>query len=81
MNMDSDIISVADQLEALIDKYGLQHILTGLELVCGEKADHIRSNWQDNATARSWDAKSRQLGNLARHPVLMAHDRQYSRRL
>jgi hypothetical protein len=47
--------AVTETLEELIDKHGLLHVLTGLVLVCGEKADHLRTNWQDLSTARTWD--------------------------
>jgi hypothetical protein len=42
-------------LEAMIDKHGLVHVLTGLACVCREKADHLRTNWQDKTSARQWD--------------------------
>jgi hypothetical protein len=62
----SDIVNVTEQLEALIDRHGLQHILTGLEIVCGEKAEHICHDWQDASTAKAWDAAARKIGRLAR---------------
>ena len=61
-----DLNNVTETLEALIDKHGLLHVLTGLELVCGEKAEHIRHNWQDKLTARHWDQASRVCGRAAR---------------
>jgi hypothetical protein len=38
---------ITEALEAMIDAHGLLHVLTGLSLVCSEKADHLRDNWQD----------------------------------
>ena len=55
------LISTTEALEALIDKHGLVHVLTGLELVCEEKAEHIRHNWQDRKTAACWDSAARQI--------------------
>ena len=52
------LISTTEALEALIDKHGLVHVLTGLELVCEEKAEHIRHAWQDRKTAAGWDSRS-----------------------
>jgi hypothetical protein len=46
---------LADQLESLIDRSSLATVLEALSQVCGEKADHLRSNWQDRTTAKSWD--------------------------
>jgi hypothetical protein len=48
-----------ETLERLIDKYGLQHILTGLELICVEKAEHINSSYGDKGLARQWKQASR----------------------
>lgn len=50
-----DLTNTTEILEQLIDKHGLLHVVTGLEFVCQEKAAHIRTNWQDNTTARTWD--------------------------
>ena len=55
------LISTTEALEALIDKHGLVHVLTGLELVCEEKAEHIRHAWQDRKTAAGWDSAARQI--------------------
>lgn len=61
-----DLANASDVLEALVDRHGLTHILTGLSLICGEKAEHIRENWQDRTTAKAWDADSRTLDKAAR---------------
>ena len=57
--------NVTEILEVMIDRHGLLHVLTGLELVCSEKAEHIRTNWQDKTTASAWDVMSRKLYKLA----------------
>jgi hypothetical protein len=57
---------ITAELEAMIDATSLQHVLTGLELICSEKADHIRSNWQDEKLAKLWDKASTVCGNAAR---------------
>lgn len=54
------------ELEAMIDRHGLTHVVTGLSLICSEKAAHLRANWQDNATAKVWDADSKTLDKAAR---------------
>ena len=63
--------AVAEILETLIDRHGLLHILTGLELVCSEKAEHIRDNWQDARLARLWDRAARVCGNAARNDAVI----------
>lgn len=42
-------------LEAMIDRCGLETVVAALALICGEKAEHVRSNWQDRALAKAWD--------------------------
>lgn len=53
--------TVTEVLEALIDKHGLLHVVCGLDLICGEKAEHIRANWADPALAKQWDRASNAL--------------------
>ena len=57
---------ITEDLEALVDRHGLLHVLTGLELVCEEKAEHIRANWQDRKTAAFWDRAGKACGAAAR---------------
>lgn len=58
--------NVTEELEALIDATSLLDVLTALECICGEKAEHIRTNWQDRITARHWDKASTVCGKAAR---------------
>lgn len=53
-----------NQLEDLVDKQGLQHLLDRLGEICSLKASHIRENWQDEVTARTWDRDCEILGNV-----------------
>lgn len=43
-----------DILETFIDKYGIVDVLSGISYICGEKAEHIATNWQDTKTAKHW---------------------------
>lgn len=43
-------------LERLVDFCSLAEVLTALDVICGDKADHVRQAWQDERTARSWDS-------------------------
>lgn len=54
-----------DQLESLIDSKSLQAVLSAIAEICAEKAEHIRTNWQDNATARVWDQGAKRIATLA----------------
>lgn len=52
-------------LEAFIDRRGLAAVVDALGIICGEKADHVRSNWQDSRTASAWQRRAGQLDRLA----------------
>jgi hypothetical protein len=56
--------TLANTLETLIDKHGLAAVLSAMSEVCAEKAEHIRSNWQDRATAKPWDEVSNTFDDL-----------------
>ncbi len=43
------------QLEQFVDKHGLLHVITALDLMCTEKAAHIRASYQDEPLAKNWD--------------------------
>ena len=47
--------SKKEQVEQLVDTLTLPVLLAMLGEVCEEKADHIRTNWQDEALAGFWD--------------------------
>jgi hypothetical protein len=42
-------------LEALVDRHSVADVLLDLAFICAEKGAHIRENWQDSVTAKSWD--------------------------
>ena len=44
-----------DDLEVLVDKLGMDVVVTWLEDIAYEKADHLRCNWQDEHGAKVWD--------------------------
>lgn len=58
--------NVTEILEGLIDRHGLTYVVAGLSLICAEKAEHLRVNWQDKTRAEAWDADSRTLDYAAR---------------
>lgn len=53
------------ELESMIDKTSLGAILEALSDICGEKAKHIRANWQDNSLAKKWDIACGRIGCMA----------------
>jgi hypothetical protein len=57
--------TLADQLEAIVDKTSLSEVLEALAQVCCEKSNHLESNWQDKATAKEWLKVYDKLDSLA----------------
>lgn len=47
-------MTLGEDLERLIDRDGIENVLTAIGMICYDKSDHILSNWQDSATARWW---------------------------
>lgn len=43
-----------NQLEDIVDVIGLTETLTALANICYLKAEHLESNWQDSASAKTW---------------------------
>lgn len=46
----SDVLA----LEHLIDRYDVNEILLSIAYICGAKAEHIATQWQDAHTAKHW---------------------------
>jgi hypothetical protein len=53
-------------LERIVDLHGLRKTLDMLATICAEKADHLRTDWQDEAAAKDW--------NRAYMLILRTHD-------
>ena len=54
--------SLEATLETIIDDAGLAQVVDSLMIVCQEKADHIRSSYQDEALAKVWDHAAQRIG-------------------
>lgn len=54
-----------EALEKMIDAGSLAGVLENLEAVCHEKAEHLRTNWQDDGAARQWEYVARQISKAA----------------
>ena len=59
--MATEAKSTKDQLEDMVDSLTLRGVLRMLTEICDEKAEHLRMNWQDNTTAKNWEAGSKML--------------------
>ena len=52
-------------LESLVDRYTLTGVLDALHVLCHAKAEHLRTNWQDDTSARTWDRDARVIERAA----------------
>lgn len=53
------------ELEKLVDATGLQSIVEGLSRICHEKAEHIRSSYNDKPLARLWEKNGNLFGKFS----------------
>lgn len=53
-----------DLLEQIIDESNLNELVKHLGRICYEKADHVRTNWQDESLAKAWERNGSMLGTL-----------------
>lgn len=61
-----------DVIEPIIDKHSIDEVLDTIELICYEKAMHIRENWQDEKLAASWDTMGNKINTFIerlRYPI------------
>lgn len=60
-----------DDIETLIDQHGLAAIVEAIAIICYEKADHIRTNWgNDAASVRAWQRAAHMLEATANKPAI-----------
>ena len=67
--MNDSLLSKRDleTLERLIDAYTLPRVLEALAAICGDKAEHAQTNWQDRVLARAWRLAGEKLDSLVLH--------------
>jgi hypothetical protein len=63
--MDNQVTEFSITLESFIDTAGLAATLEVLVEICHGKADHLRSNWQDERAAKDWERVARGLGKIS----------------
>lgn len=57
--------SIDELIEADIDRFGLQHTLQRLELICAEKSAHIATEYNDKFLAIKWKLFSVKLQRIS----------------
>ena len=59
-------LNITETLERLIDQSSLLDVLVGLSLVCAEKAEHLKVNWQAPREGRPWITAGNRIEQIAR---------------
>jgi hypothetical protein len=57
-----------DQLESLVDQYGVYYVLEALANVCTDKAEHLVENWQERQSSpyvRAWVRAANKIYSLS----------------
>ncbi len=54
-----------DMIEQIIDRNGLHKTLLLIEDICFEKAEHVRTNWQDEVLSKMWEHAANQVNMSA----------------
>lgn len=58
---------LAFDLEEMMDKYSITTLIETLSSIAGEKAEHVRTNWQDERLGKTWDRMARVLDRSMQH--------------
>lgn len=54
------------RIEAYIDRYDVEHLLTLIACICREKSDHIMANYQDIRLAAEWEREAKKIEKLCK---------------
>ena len=58
------LVKDKDDLERMIDSYGLWEIVDTLAQLCSEKSDHIMCSYSDKSLARAWSVAGMKLDQV-----------------
>lgn len=53
--------TASETLESILDQFTMTTVIDFLSSIASAKADHIRTNWQDEPLAKQWDRMSKVL--------------------
>lgn len=57
--------ALGEQLESIIDLHGLTSVVQSLADICGQKEEHLLSNWQDKRAAKKWRSAADRFDRLS----------------
>ncbi|HBW33769.1 hypothetical protein H6G49_11140 [Nostoc sp. PCC 7120 = FACHB-418] len=53
-----------EDIQAMLDSMNVSEMLKIMSQICYEKAEILRSDWQDIETARAWEKVGRAVGKI-----------------
>lgn len=62
--MKTPLNEVQEKLENFIDEHGLNIIIEQITEICYLKADHVKSNWQDDHLAENWELQGDEIRDI-----------------
>jgi hypothetical protein len=65
-----NIEDIVEGLESILDSSKLNLTVEALGVICWRKADHIRSNWQDEELAMKWERAGNKLVAVSIHHLV-----------
>lgn len=62
-----------DTIECAMDRVRMPQLMCAIAQICQSKAEHVRSNWQDESLAKVWDKRGAHFEDWASR-ILFADD-------
>ena len=56
---------IGEKIEAIIDASSANYVLNSIVQIAWGKADHLRTNWQDESAAKEWEKQASTLESIA----------------
>ncbi|AUT01542.1 hypothetical protein CLI64_14730 [Nostoc sp. CENA543] len=53
-----------EDIKAMLDNMSFVDVLRIMSQICYEKAEYLRTDWQDNETARAWEKVGRAVARI-----------------
>ena len=63
---------LSPKLEAIVDSATLFDVVEVLVGICHGKAEHLRSDWQDERSARTWERAAKTLDRITANDAIRA---------
>ena len=60
-----------DTLESILDSATLEDVFDSPDNICYEKANHLRTNWQEEAMGKAWEKAGAKVGGISHSAAVM----------